>query len=346
MDNETVLVKQFNHQVSGRAKIVSLSLGEVNQDIGKPLNKTELDFYETVPKLLQGFIPCYKGTIRITKEGVTKFTPCNKLLRMRKPSGEPCKKAEDYIVLEDITHSFNKPTILDLKMGTRQYSDGMNSSKIARKKQRSLDTTSDGMGMRIAGIRSYCKRTKSYRYMDKMSGRLLTKSTVADAFQLFLSDGVSIRRETVPHFLLKIQRLIELIQKLKLRLYCCSLLLLYEACPDTNKPKIDLRIIDFAEFQRCTGDGKEYSGPDRGFLLGLNSLVDQFKAFLEEGQTVPRTLSLQEQEISEADYCPGHALEHALGHAPGHALEHALEHSLVSTSLEQWGEEGEELVVT
>ena len=44
-------------------------------------------------------------------------------------------------------------TVLDLKMGTRQYSDGMNSAKIARKQQRSLDTTSHGMGMRIAGIR-------------------------------------------------------------------------------------------------------------------------------------------------------------------------------------------------
>ena len=33
-------------------------------------------------------------------------------------------------------------------------------------------------------FQSYCKRTKSYRYMDKMSGRLLTKHTVADAFKV------------------------------------------------------------------------------------------------------------------------------------------------------------------
>ena len=42
---------------------------------------------------------------------------------------------------------------MDLKMGTRQYSDTMSPEKIARKKNRSLMTTSNELGVRVAGIR-------------------------------------------------------------------------------------------------------------------------------------------------------------------------------------------------
>lgn len=38
-------------------------------------------------------------------------------------------------------------------MGTRQYSDTMPPEKIARKKKRSLATTSNDLGVRVAGIR-------------------------------------------------------------------------------------------------------------------------------------------------------------------------------------------------
>ena len=117
--------------------------------IGKPLNDTERRFYETaaqnLPRPLHEFIPQYRGVV---------FIHDGKIRRTDKEGAQKEKKKDAcYLVLEDITFKFSRPSILDLKMGTRQYSDTMNSDKIARKKQRTLDTTSHTMGLRLAAVK-------------------------------------------------------------------------------------------------------------------------------------------------------------------------------------------------
>lgn len=261
-------VTNFSYQVGGRAEIVSLNLGE-DKSIGKPLNKTEHHFYETAVKSLPcnllDYIPCYRGVVEI-KNG--KPATLEDKLRI--------KRKGCYIVLEDVTSSFKKPSIMDLKMGTRQYSDTMPREKIARKKQRSLITTSNELGVRVAGIRSF-ESTEScgHYHMNKMQGRELNTDTIQDAFRMFFFDGKEIHIAAIERILLKLRNIIELIKLCdSVRLYCCSLLLVYESDKIGKLNfKTDIRIIDFAEFQTRSGDGEMYDGPDEGFLRGLESLV-------------------------------------------------------------------------
>ena len=44
----------------------------------------------------------------------------------------------------------------------------------------------------------------------------------------------------------------------------------------------DIRIIDFAEFQKEGEDGKTYDEPDAGFLLGLRTLAGILESMLEK----------------------------------------------------------------
>lgn len=278
---EEETVSKFRNQVGGRAEIVSINTIGKDRSIGKPLNKAEYHFYEndvkTLPDILLDYIPCYKGAIEISNGKPKAFEDENKIKA----------RTGCYIVLEDITWNFRKPSIMDLKMGTRQYSDKMPPAKIFRKKQRSLDTTSNDLGLRVAGIRSFnILENCEHFHMSKLQGRTLDNHSILNAFRLFFSDGRRTRYLEIAVFRRKLNRVIELIERMNCRLYCCSLLLVYEAhAEEIAVPKIDMRIIDFAEFQSCTGDGEKYSSPDNGFLQGLTSLVDILQTLLNEGET-------------------------------------------------------------
>jgi len=56
------------------------------------------------------------------------------------------------IVLENLSHRFLKPNILDIKLGTRLYDDGASEEKKARMIQTAKDTTSFETGVRLTGF--------------------------------------------------------------------------------------------------------------------------------------------------------------------------------------------------
>jgi len=56
------------------------------------------------------------------------------------------------IVLENLSHRFLKPNILDIKLGTRLYDDGASEEKKARMIQTAKNTTSFETGVRLTGF--------------------------------------------------------------------------------------------------------------------------------------------------------------------------------------------------
>ena len=56
------------------------------------------------------------------------------------------------LVLENLSHSFLKPNILDVKLGTVLYDDGASADKRARMEKTARDTTSLETGVRLTGF--------------------------------------------------------------------------------------------------------------------------------------------------------------------------------------------------
>ena len=54
-----------------------------------------------------------------------------------------------YIILEDLTQNYEKPCILDLKMGTRMYGDFAKPEKIASQRRKSQQSTSSRYALKI-----------------------------------------------------------------------------------------------------------------------------------------------------------------------------------------------------
>ncbi|XP_077978300.1 inositol hexakisphosphate kinase 1-like [Glandiceps talaboti] len=204
-------------------------------------------------------------------------------------------KLHKFILLENLASEFLYPCVLDLKMGTRVHGDDASQEKKERQIAKCAATTSSSLGFRLCGMQVYRQDLGKYLCRNKYHGRSLTPDDVKQAFCEFLYNGVRLRTDVISDIISKLLELRHIVEKKNsFRFYSSSLLVMYEGKQHKNtdgswtqdvQPKLDIRMIDFAHSTHngLRGDGKTHSGPDTGYIYGLDNVIRIFQE-IERGE--------------------------------------------------------------
>jgi len=234
----------------------------------KPLNQREHKFYQIIPAKLKNFVPCYVGTMTVEDSD-----------------------SKEYLVMDNVAQCFQKPCVLDLKMGTRMYSDFATESKIQSQTRKSLLTTSSSLGVRFCGSQKYDSANDTFEKVDKYVGRDADLLQLSNLLTKFFTSGGALQKDVIQCVLDEIKSMKKVLITLDhLRLYASSLLIVYEGLDitdhdndhiehDKNQTSVKVKIIDFAN-AALPEDDVVHLGPDHGFIHGLESLKNILEVLL------------------------------------------------------------------
>ena len=236
----------------------------IEKPIGEGVRgERELNFYKKIHAEdspyahFQPFIPGFNGTVE--------------------------RNGQTYIIMENLTRDFEKPCLMDIKIGQKTYGPDCTEEK-AKRQDSSYTGTKIPFGFSVPGLGSYHGKDKSEAIrMDKKFGRELTEDRIGELLQLYLDpEGDMDAAKTLAGiFLSKLKVLFEMYDKqTDFHIFASSVLFVYDACAIVDESKrshledfADIRMIDFAH--SWPAEGKK----DENYLRGLSSLITLFEEF-------------------------------------------------------------------
>ncbi|EJD47969.1 SAICAR synthase-like protein [Auricularia subglabra TFB-10046 SS5] len=163
-------------QVGGHPGVLSSQDGSL---IIKPCLHPELEFYQEIAsnpalKHLKPIVPKFYGTLQLHGQ-----------LKTPEGGSEPVAVVPS-IVLENISHSFVKPAILDVKLGTVLAEETASEEKKARMEKTARQTTSFETGVRLTGFQVYNHDKQEFENIPKSYGKSIKPADLPDGMAKFL----------------------------------------------------------------------------------------------------------------------------------------------------------------
>lgn len=225
----------------------------------------ETKFYEEVQALVDSAKDAEELTTALKDAlGLHKFLPGY--------FGKEMIGEQEFVVMEDICKKYEKPCVMDAKIGMTTAHEWLDEDKKAKNRAKDLESTQATLGFRFCGIQAYQVSTGEYIKPDRPFLRGLNADTISEGFTMFASTGVLTPADVYggPNgAIAQLKSLEEWFESQRSFLfYAASVLIVYEGTATTaEEAKIAVRLIDFAHTFHA--DGKK----DENFLEGLKSFI-------------------------------------------------------------------------
>ncbi|KAF2739108.1 SAICAR synthase-like protein [Polyplosphaeria fusca] len=297
-------LQAFGNAAAGHDGVLSDESGAV---VVKPCTQAEIAFYEDITANhpdLAPHLPTYMGQLSLSSDqqadagaaesGFVQTASGVERLHGRKLA------TELHIVLENITHGFKKPNVLDLKLGAQLWDEAAKPEKRARLDEVSAATTSGSLNFRIAGMRTYKGEKEvevpadlkefvesngdGYWVFNKMYGRKFSQKDVMDGFvEYHLPAGageaeLARAKEIATYFLSEVRDIQKAFENKESRMYSASILLVYEG--DLDEYKKTKKILAETAGKEPTEDDEEEDLPK----LAAVKMIDFAHATWHAGQ--------------------------------------------------------------
>ena len=261
--------------------------------IYKPDRDQEADFYETASKgKLKEFLPEYYGreTVDLGQGEIQYFKMQNTISHLKHPS------------------------IIDLKMGTRTWSEDCSAKKLEHKKEVDETTTSLEFGLRFCGMKVYDEKInsfvqyeksiyremKSYESLKKMMKVfIMSHGNISDKEKIKLSQHLMTIEEleraikdlkdnevrntkqfiaTIDNLIPKLERFKKIYEEEGYQIISSSIFMFYDR--DDPENTIDFKMIDFAHWK---DKDHQYHISD-GYLVGVETILRILKELKSENE--------------------------------------------------------------
>jgi hypothetical protein len=214
-------------QAAGHANSIFRDLDHAGRVV-KPVGERERLFYEQAQNMpeWQRFLPAYFGVVA---------------------NDDDAAASTGLIGLQDLTHTYRQPCVLDLKVGLCTAAEDASAEKRANMLAKDARTTTHTLGLRICGMRVFDAAAQTLVAADKPWGKSLTADTFQHGLARFFvhaPNGATV----IARFIERIDDLLaHMSSQTTFRFYSSSLLFVYEGDPAVADAKdVTLAMIDMA----------------------------------------------------------------------------------------------------